>query len=133
MNEIKAEEMSYLKEFDVHVKHYLTYAQIENIASQTAKMDMWAARQQNIDMMVLCYVTDIPLEKLQEIGPDTLLESGLVDIVKSRVYNYSDIYKALNYIESTSRAITQVINQAGPTVMTWLEGVAKKYGDRTKK
>lgn len=98
----------YLKEFNIEVCPYLTYSQIQQIVNAVIKFDIWAERQQNIELLVLYHATNIGKEKIEEIGHDTLLQSGLIDTVKAQIKNINQIYKAIEYTESTSRALSQM-------------------------
>lgn len=132
MKEIKAMDKAYLEEYDVHVNPYLTYAQIQAIVNGVKGLDSWAEREQNIDMCVLAFATDIPTDKLEELGHDALLQSGLIDAVKWEIKNLHGVYEAIEYTESTKRALAQII-KALPKYQEQLDAVVKKYGNLTKK
>lgn len=132
MKEIKAMDKVYLEEYDVHVNPYLTYAQIQAIVNGVKGLDGWAEREQNIDMCVLAFVTDIPTEKLEELGHDVLLQSGLINAVCGEIKNLFSVYEAIEYTESTKRALAQII-KALPKYQAQLDAVVKKYGNITKK
>lgn len=108
MNEIKSKGSCYLDEFDINVNYYLTYAQIQQIVDSTAKLNSWSEREQNIDMLMLLHATDIGADILEQVGHDLLLQSGLIDTVRNHICNLSDIYKALNYTQSTERALAEI-------------------------
>lgn len=132
MKEIKAMDKVYLEEYDVHVNPYLTYAQIQAIVNGVKGLDNWAEREQNIDMCVLAFATDIPTEKLEEIGHDALLQSGLIHEVDGEIKNLYDVYGAIEYTESTKRALAQIV-KALPKYQEQLDVVVKKYGNLTTK
>ena len=132
MKEIKAMDKVYLEEFDVYVNPYLTYAQIQAIVNGVKSLDSWAEREQNIDMCVLAFATDIPTEKLEELGHDALLQSGLINAVCGEIKNLFSVYEAIEYTESTKRALAQII-KALPKYQEQLDAVVKKYGNLTKK
>ena len=132
MKEIKAMDKVYLEEYDIHVNPYLTYAQIQAIVNGVKSLDSWAEREQNIDMCVLAFATDIPTEKLEELGHDALLQSGLINAVMWEIKNLHCVYEAIEYTESTKRALTQII-KALPKYQEQLDAVVKKYGNLTKK
>ena len=132
MKEIKAMDKVYLEEFDVYVNPYLTYAQIQAIVNGVKSLDSWAEREQNIDMCVLAFATDIPTEKLEELGHDALLQSGLINAVMLEVKNLYDVYEAIEYTESTKRALAQII-KALPKYQEQLDAVVKKYGKPSTK
>ena len=132
MKEIKAMDKVYLEKYDVHVNPYLTYAQIQAIVNGVKGLDGWAEREQNIDMCVLAFATDIPTEKLEELGHDALLQSGLINAVMWEIKNLHRVYEAIEYTESTKRALAQII-KALPKYQEQLDAVVKKYGNLTKK
>lgn len=107
MKELK-EAIINLENYDINVKQYLTYAQIQKIIETTMKYQTWAERESNIDFMVLCYTTDLTPEKIDEIGFDNLVTSGLVEDVIRHVSNYYDIMQGLNYHESVGKALTEL-------------------------
>ena len=132
MKEIKAMDKVYLEEFDVYVNPYLTYAQIQAIVNGVKGLDSWAEREQNIDMCVLAFATDIPTEKLEELGHDALLQSGLISAVCGEIKNLFSVYEAIEYTESTKRALAQII-KALPKYQEQLDAVVKKYGKPSTK
>lgn len=109
MKEINNKEKIYLEEYDIFVESYLNYGQIQNIIDSINPEMSWSERQQNIEMIVLYYVTDIGMEKLEEIGHEKLLKSGLIDAVLSKVENLSSVYDGIYYTQSTSRALSKII------------------------
>ncbi len=132
MKEIKAMDKVYLEEYDVYVNPYLTYAQIQAIVNGVKSLDSWAEREQNIDMCVLAFATDIPTEKLEELGHDALLQSGLINAVCGEIKNLFSVYEAIEYTESTKRALAQII-KALPKYQEQLDAVVKKYGKPSTK
>ena len=132
MKEIKAMDKVYLEEFDVYVNPYLTYAQIQAIVNGVKSLDSWAEREQNIDMCVLAFATDIPTEKLEEVGHDALLQSGLINAVCGEIKNLFSVYEAIEYTESTKRALAQIV-KALPKYQEQLDAVVKKYGKPSTK
>ena len=132
MKEIKAMDKVYLEEYDVYVNPYLTYAQIQAIVNGVKSLDSWAEREQNIDMCVLAFATDIPTEKLEELGHDALLQSGLINAVMLEIKNLHNVYEAIEYTESIKCLLTQVIKNL-PDYQKQLDAMVKKYGNATKK
>lgn len=126
---IKMAEASYviLDEFGVKVNTYLTYDQIQAIINAVKQFDSWVERQQAIDMMVMYYATDIGQEKLEEIGHDALLKSGLIDAVKDKIEDFYQIDWAIDYTESTQRALAQILKQL-PEIIPDLKKEMAKNG-----
>ena len=136
MKEIKGNQTVYLEDYDVTVNKYLTYAQIQQIANAVVEAsvndsdDTWANRQTNIDMLVLYHATDIGKEKLEEIGHDNLLTSGLIDAVRYRIENLYSVDDAIDYIENNQRAINKLLKSL-PKVLEETKGLQdlmKKHG-----
>lgn len=130
MKEIKR-KIYYNEEFDVNVNYYLTYAEIQAIADSVVKLESWAERQTNIDMLVLKYVTDIPMEELQKQGHDILLASGLIEEVMCSVKNIDQLYEAISYATSMNKFIGDVI-KLWPKYQKQIEGVIKDGTKRKK-
>ena len=136
MKEIKGNQTVYLEDYDITVNKYLTYAQIQQIANAVVAAsvndsdDTWANRQTNIDMLMLYHATDIGKEKLEEIGHDDLLTSGLIEAVRYRIENLYNIDAAIDYIENNQRAINKLLKSL-PKVLEKTKGLQdlmKKHG-----
>ena len=136
MKEIKGNQTVYLEDYDITVNKYLTYAQVQQIANAVVAAsvddsdDTWANRQTNIDMLMLYHATDIGKEKLEEIGHDDLLTSGLIESVRCCIENLYDVDDAINYIEDNQRAIGKLLKSL-PKILEeskGLQGLMKKYG-----
>ena len=136
MKEIKGNQTVYLEDYDITVNKYLTYAQVQQIANAVVAASMddsddtWANRQTNIDMLMLYHATDIGKEKLEEIGHDDLLTSGLIESVRCCIENLYDVDDAINYIEDNQRAIGKLLKSL-PKILEeskGLQGLMKKYG-----
>ena len=136
MKEIKGNQTVYLEDYDITVNKYLTYAQIQQIANAVVAAsannadDTWANRETNIDMLMLYHATDIGKEKLEEIGHDDLLTSGLIEAVRYRIENLYDINEAIDYIENNQRAINKMLKSL-PKILEdskGLQGLMKKHG-----
>lgn len=130
MKEIKR-KIHYNEEFDINVNYYLTYAEIQAIADSVVKLESWAERQTNIDMLVLKYATDIPMEVLQEKGHDILLTSGLIEDVMHSIKNIDQLYEAISYATSMNKFIGDVI-KLWPKYQKQIEGVIKDGAKRKK-
>ena len=136
MKEIKGNQTVYLEDYDITVNKYLTYAQIQQIANAVVAAsandadDTWANRETNIDMLMLYHATDIGKEKLEEIGHDVLLTSGLIDAVRYRIENIYSVNDAIDYIENNQRAINKLLKSL-PKILEdskGLQALMKKHG-----
>ena len=136
MKEIKGNQTVYLEDYGITVNKYLTYAQIQQIANAVVAAsvndsdDTWANRETNIDMLMLYHATDIGKEKLEEIGHDTLLTSGLIEAVRYRIENLYNVDEAIDYIENNQRAINKMLKSL-PKVLEetkGLQALMKKNG-----
>ena len=136
MKEIKGNQTVYLEDYDITVNKYLTYAQIQQIANAVVEAsvndsdDTWANRETNIDMLMLYHATDIGKEKLEEIGHDALLTSGLIEAVRCCIENLYNVDEAIDYIENNQRAINKLLKSL-PKVLEETKGLQdlmKKHG-----
>ena len=136
MKEIKGNQTVYLEDYDVTVNKYLTYAQIQQIANAVVAAsvndsdDTWANRETSIDMLMLYHATDIGKEKLEEIGHDNLLTSGLIEAVRCCIENLYNVDEAIDYIENNQRAINKMLKSL-PKVLEEVKGLQdlmKKHG-----
>ena len=136
MKEIKGNQTVYLEDYDITVNKYLTYAQIQQIANAVVAAsannadDTWANRETNIDMLMLYHATDIGKEKLEEIGHDDLLTSGLIEAVRYSIENLYEINDAIDYIENNQRVINKLLKSL-PKVLEETKGLQdlmKKHG-----
>ncbi len=130
LKEIKR-KTHYIEEFDINVNDYLTYAEIQVIVNSIVKLDSWSERQTNIDMLVLNFATDIGAEKLQEIGHESLLESGLIDEVNNNIVNYTQIYEGIRYTESIVKALNDIV-KLFPQYQKQFEAVMKNASKHKK-
>ena len=136
MKEIKGNQTVYLEDYDITVNKYLTYAQIQQIANAVVAAsandadDTWANRQTNIDMLMLYHATDSGKEKLEEVGHDALLTSGLIEAVRCCIENLYNVNEAIDYIENNQRAINKLLKSL-PKVLEETKGLQdlmKKHG-----
>ena len=116
-------------ELKFKIENYLTYSQIQQIVESVKTLGTWAERETNIDMLLLYHATDLGQEEIQKHTHDEWLKMGVIDSVKNHVNNYDRVHEAIEYTESTGRAVAQILQilQQGP-LMEFLE----KYG-RNKK
>lgn len=96
---------------NVKVNRYLTYGQIQAIVNSVKNSKSWAERQQDIDMLMLHYATNIPNEELEKQTHDHWLQSGIVDYVRESVVNYKDIDVAIQYEENLMRLLVNISNE----------------------
>ena len=108
----------YLEEYGITVNRYLTYAQIQQIVEATMKFHTWAERQQNIDMLMLVHATDMSVEEIEKHTHDELIQCGLIDKVVLNIENIWDINSALEYHESTQRALAQILAEINKVMDT---------------
>lgn len=131
MIKLTKKETVYLPDFDVHVSTILTTAQIQQIANGVHTSDDWAQREANKIMLVLFHATDIDEETLQSYDFDVIEQSGLAQAVIKEITNYDKIDEALGYMESTNRAVNQILVGVKPLLDKVAE--AKKVGNKSSK
>lgn len=132
MVELK-EKVIHSNTYDIDIRQYLTYAQIQQIVNAvemaSKEDDSWSARQTNIDMLILMHTTDIGKEKLEEVGHEMFVKSGLMGCVRGNVINIDEVYNALDYTESLTRAGYKLLKDASKVVKTdTFKAAMKKYG-----
>ena len=59
-------------------------------------------------------------------------QSGLIDAVCGEIKNLFSVYEAIEYTESTTRALAQIV-KALPKYQEQLDAVVKKYGKPSTK
>lgn len=121
----------YNDEYEIEINRYLTYAQIQQICNAVRQFEIWSERQKNIDLLLLYHATDMTQEEIESYSDEELLQSGLIDMVKETVKNYEDIYDAIAYTESISKAVTKVVREMNkvlksPDMKKKIDEVAKK-------
>lgn len=104
-------DKTHLEEYGVDVKRYLSYAEIQSIADGCVELQTWAERQQNLDMLVLHFAADIPVEELEKNGHDYYLQSGMIDAVSACVVNIFEIDTAIKFAESPIRLLSQLAKE----------------------
>lgn len=131
MKEIKALSPFFLEDYEIYVNPYLTYDQIQQIVNAVKAEDDWMIRQQSIDMLVLFHATDIGKEQLEELGHEVLLSSGLIDAVVAKIVNINQVYQAIDYTQSTQRALAQIVKKMSEMLQPLAEKM-KKHGKSSK-
>ena len=108
MKELKGLKTIYLDNYDIEVKQYLSLSQIQKIINEVIQVDTFEERENVIDYLLLVYCTNIGQEKIDELGPDILIESGLVDEVKKNIKNIDKLIEGIGYSESTGKALRDI-------------------------
>lgn len=124
----------YNDEYEIEINRYLTYAQIQQICNAVRQFETWSERQKNIDLLLLYHATDMTQEEIESYSDEELLQSGLINMVKETVKNYEDIYVAIDYTESISKAVTKVAREMtkvlkSPDMKKKIDEVAKKVAN----
>lgn len=110
MIELK-EKIIHLDEYDIDVKQFLGYDEIQEIINLTLPLENWNERQKNIDMLILHYAAGIDIDVLQNADPDEYLCSGLINAVKCNVENWIEIYEGIDYHTSTAKLLYSISKQ----------------------
>lgn len=128
------EKIYHDEQYDIDINRYLTYAQIQQIVNAvelaSKEDDSWSARQTNIDMLVLFHATNIGKDRLEEIGHDMLVQSGVISCVMSNIWNMHDLNAAFEYTESSNRAICKFLAQLPKALNTKEVKAAIKKHDK---
>lgn len=121
-----------LNDKDIEIKSYLTYAEIQVIVNRVSQSDNWAEREQNIDLLLLHFVTNLTDEEIESYGHEELLKSGFIDYVKSQVNNFNKVHEALAYTQSFQRLIVQLSKEL-PKLLEQFQDNMKKVTERGDK
>lgn len=108
MKELKELEPIYLEKFDVKVNQYLSLSQMQKIINEVLQVKNFEERESIVDYLILCYATDIGQNKIDELGPDILLQSGLIDEVKNNIKNLNKLFEGITYHESAGKALREI-------------------------
>lgn len=100
-----------LIEKEITVNPYLTYSQIQNIVNAVCQFDSWADREQNIDILLLYYATNLSKEDIKEYGHEAFLQSGIIDEVRANVKNFGQIREAIAYTQSVEKSLAAISKQ----------------------
>lgn len=114
MKELKGLKNKYSENFDIEIKQYLTLAQMQEIINAVLQVETFEERENIIDYFLLVFMTNIEQKKIDELGPDIFIESGLVDEVKNSIKNIDKLYDGIVYHESTGKAL-RAISKVLPT------------------
>lgn len=105
-----------LIEKEITVNPYLTYSQIQNIVNAVCQFDSWADREQNMDVLLLYYTTNLSKEDIEEYGHEALLQSGIIDEVRANVKNFGQIREAIAYTQSVEKSLAAISKQLSKIV-----------------
>lgn len=108
MKELKELDPIYSQKFDIKIKPYLSLSQIQKIINEVLQVENFEERESIIDYLILCYATDIGQSKIDELGPDILLQSGLIDEVKDNIENLHKLFEGIEYHESAGKALREI-------------------------
>lgn len=108
MKELKGLKEKYLENYDIEVKQYLTFSQIQEIINSILQVDTYEERENTINYLLLVFMTNIGKEVVDELGPDIFVESGLMSEVKNSIKNIDKLYEGIAYHESTGKALREI-------------------------
>lgn len=128
MVELKTPEKVYIEKYDIHVKPYLSYDEIQVMLNGVDKLTSWAERQTNIDVLMLHFCTDITDKQIEEIGHEVLLASGVIDAVAREIVNMNEVYAGLAYNDSISREMKLIMKD-----LKKIAGAGDLINDKRKK
>lgn len=126
MKELKELDPIYSQKFDIHIKPYLSLSQIQKIINEVLQVENFEERESIIDYLILCYATDIGQSKIDELGPDILLQSGLIDEVKSNIENLNKLFEGITYHESAGKALREIAKKLPEDLNEMMKDVVHK-------
>lgn len=126
MKELKELDSIYSQKFDIHIKPYLSLSQIQKIINEVLQVENFEERESIIDYLILCYATDIGQSKIDELGPDILLQSGLIDEVKNNIENLNKLFEGITYHESAGKALREIAKKLPEDLNEMMKDVVHK-------
>lgn len=126
MKELKELDPIYSQKFDIHIKPYLSLSQIQKIINEVLQVENFEERESIIDYLILCYATDIGQSKIDELGPDILLQSGLIDEVKDNIENLNKLFEGITYHESAGKALREIAKKLPEDLNEMMKDVVHK-------
>ena len=108
MKELKELSSIYLKDFDFEVRPYLSLSQIQKIINEVLLVNNFEERESIIDYLILCYCTNIEQKRIDELGADIFIQSGLMDEIKNSIVNFDKLIEGIKYHESTGKALRMI-------------------------
>lgn len=126
MKELKELDPIYSQKFDIHIKPYLSLSQIQKIINEVLQVENFEERESIIDYLILCYATDIGQSKIDELGPDILLQSGLIDEVKNNIENLNKLFEGITYHESAGKALREISKKLPEDLNEMMKDVVHK-------
>ena len=132
MKELEKIPAVYLQGYDVEVNPYLTIEQIQQIVEKLTPLQSWAEREQTKNVLILYHATNIGKDVLGNIDYDVLHTSGLIDAVISQVRNIDQVDEAVQWTESTQRALGQIVEKL-PELLAPLKEKVDLYAGKKRK
>ena len=139
MKEITMPKEIYFREYDLHVRPYLTLEEVVSIGELVVQADNPIEQEMTIAMNTLICCTELTAEDFQapesedegEANVDVLdigdiMISGMWDEIKFEIANISMVYDYARYFESPQIAIAKFLNKTLPEMLD-------KYVDRLPK
>lgn len=126
MKELKELDYIYSQKFDINIKPYLSLSQIQKIINEVLQVNNFEERESIIDYLILCYATDIGQQKVDELGPDILLQSGLIDEVKNNIKNLNKLFEGITYHESAGKALREIAKKLPEDLNEMMKDVVHK-------
>lgn len=125
---IKELDKIYLEDFDIYVKRYLTYAEIQSIVDALEKLEKWSDRQTVVDLLILTYATNMDREQLKNTPHDVLLSSGLIEQVTGCIDNLYQVTDAIAFNNSFVNIMANLVKNM-PKLTEEIKKVADKYAN----
>mgnify|MGYP003296536895 CR=1 FL=1 len=124
MKTYKAED-TYLEEYDIYVKPYLSYSQIQNIVNETIKYSTWSERQEVQDYLMLIYSTNLSKEEIDNLNIEELSQTDMLENIRNHVCNWYKISEAICYEESVAKQLSVIINKLPDIVKKAIDNGSK--------
>lgn len=124
-----AVEKYYDEKYDIEIDCYLTHGDIQAMAETALSYNDYVEREAAIDYELLCRVTNIGKNTIDNMDIIMAKKSGLIDTVRFRVENLNDVYEAIKYAESTTQMLKKIAEFMNKITQEDVDAVVKAVNE----
>lgn len=124
-----AVEKYYDEKYDIEIDCYLTHGDIQAIVETALSYNDYVEREAAIDYELLCRVTNIGKNTIDNMDIIMAKKSGLIDTVRFRVENLNDVYEAIKYAESTTQMLKKIAEFMNKITQEDVDAVVKAVNE----
>lgn len=124
-----AVEKYYDEKYDIEIDCYLTHGDVQAMAETALSYNDYVEREAAIDYELLCRVTNIGKDTIDNMDIIMAKKSGLIDAVRFRVENLNDVYEAIKYAESTTQMLKKIAEFMNKITQEDVDAVVKAVNE----